>query len=54
MISLSTIVFNCMSQDREVDGEIELVILASDGLWDVVPNEVIISVAFDVLIFSFL
>lgn len=27
-------------QEQEIDGEIELLVLASDGLWDVVPNEV--------------
>ena len=27
-------------QDQEVDEELELLVLASDGLWDVVPNEV--------------
>ena len=27
-------------QDQEIDGELEFLILASDGLWDVVPNEV--------------
>ncbi|KAL6842567.1 hypothetical protein ACP4OV_027411 [Aristida adscensionis] len=26
-------------QDQEIDGESEFLILASDGLWDVVPNE---------------
>ncbi|RLN25164.1 putative protein phosphatase 2C 7 [Panicum miliaceum] len=26
-------------QDQEIDGELEFLILASDGLWDVVPNE---------------
>lgn len=29
-----------MSQDQEVDQEIEMLVLASDGLWDVVANEV--------------
>ena len=29
-----------ISQDREIDEEIELLVLATDGLWDVVPNEV--------------
>lgn len=29
-----------MPQDQEVDQEIELLVLASDGLWDVVANEV--------------
>lgn len=28
-------------QDLEIDEEFELLVLASDGLWDVVPNEVI-------------
>ncbi|CAK9187732.1 unnamed protein product [Ilex paraguariensis] len=27
-------------QDQEIDEELELLVLASDGLWDVVPNEV--------------
>ena len=27
-------------QEQEIDGELEFLILASDGLWDVVPNEV--------------
>ncbi|GMP24723.1 hypothetical protein CsSME_00001894 [Camellia sinensis var. sinensis] len=27
-------------QDQEIDAEFELLVLASDGLWDVVPNEV--------------
>lgn len=27
-------------QDQEIDGELEFLILASDGLWDVVSNEV--------------
>jgi hypothetical protein len=27
-------------QDQEIDGELDFLILASDGLWDVVPNEV--------------
>lgn len=27
-------------QDLEIDGDVEFLILASDGLWDVVPNEV--------------
>ncbi|PAN29665.1 hypothetical protein PAHAL_5G242700 [Panicum hallii] len=26
-------------QDQEIDGELDFLILASDGLWDVVPNE---------------
>lgn len=29
-----------MFQDQEIDEEVELLVLASDGLWDVVPNEV--------------
>lgn len=29
-----------MFQDQEIDEELELLVLASDGLWDVVPNEV--------------
>lgn len=29
-----------MLQEQEVDEELELLVLASDGLWDVVPNEV--------------
>ncbi|XVF53428.1 hypothetical protein PTKIN_Ptkin05aG0098800 [Pterospermum kingtungense] len=32
-------------QDREIDEEIELLVLASDGLWDVVPNEDAVSLA---------
>ncbi|KAJ8554325.1 hypothetical protein K7X08_025003 [Anisodus acutangulus] len=32
-------------QDQEVDEELELLVLASDGLWDVVPNEDAISLA---------
>lgn len=28
-----------MFQDQEIDEELELLVLASDGLWDVVPNE---------------
>lgn len=27
-------------QEQELDDELELLVLASDGLWDVVPNEV--------------
>lgn len=27
-------------QDQEIDEEFDLLVLASDGLWDVVPNEV--------------
>ncbi len=27
-------------QDQEIDEELELLVLASDGLWDVVPNDV--------------
>lgn len=30
----------CTSQEQEIDDEMELLVLASDGLWDVVPNEV--------------
>lgn len=30
-----------MLQDQEVDQDVDLLVLASDGLWDVVPNEVI-------------
>ncbi|KAK1269595.1 putative protein phosphatase 2C 52 [Acorus gramineus] len=29
-----------LSQEDEVDKELEFMVLASDGLWDVVPNEV--------------
>lgn len=29
-----------LSQDQVIDEEFELLVLASDGLWDVVPNEV--------------
>ncbi|KDP22154.1 hypothetical protein JCGZ_25985 [Jatropha curcas] len=32
-------------QDQKVDGEFELLVLASDGLWDVVPNEDAVSLA---------
>ncbi|OMO99628.1 phosphatase 2C (PP2C)-like protein [Corchorus capsularis] len=32
-------------QDKEIDEEIELLVLASDGLWDVVPNEDAVSLA---------
>ncbi|VVA11262.1 PREDICTED: probable phosphatase 2C [Prunus dulcis] len=32
-------------QDQEVDEEFEFIVLASDGLWDVVPNEVAVEVA---------
>ncbi|CAN4085765.1 unnamed protein product [Withania somnifera] len=32
-------------QDQEIDEELELLVLASDGLWDVVPNEDAISLA---------
>ncbi|CAI9774175.1 unnamed protein product [Fraxinus pennsylvanica] len=32
-------------QEQEIDQELELLVLASDGLWDVVPNEDAISVA---------
>ncbi|KAK6121830.1 hypothetical protein DH2020_044443 [Rehmannia glutinosa] len=32
-------------QDLEVDQELELLVLASDGLWDVVPNEDAVSIA---------
>lgn len=32
-------------QEQELDGEFELLILASDGLWDVVPNEDAVSLA---------
>lgn len=32
-------------QDQEIDEEIELLVLASDGLWDVVPNEDAIALA---------
>ncbi|KAL2542209.1 putative protein phosphatase 2C 76 [Abeliophyllum distichum] len=32
-------------QDRKVDQDLELLVLASDGLWDVVPNEDAISLA---------
>lgn len=27
-------------QDQVIDEELELLVLASDGLWDVVPNDV--------------
>lgn len=32
-------------QEQEVDNEMELLVLASDGLWDVVPNEDAVSLA---------
>ena len=32
-------------QDQEIDEELELLVLASDGLWDVVPNEDAVSLA---------
>uniref|UniRef100_A0A2N9GIV1 PPM-type phosphatase domain-containing protein n=1 Tax=Fagus sylvatica TaxID=28930 RepID=A0A2N9GIV1_FAGSY len=32
-------------QDQEIDEEIELIVLASDGLWDVVPNDDAVSLA---------
>ncbi|KAJ0043626.1 hypothetical protein Pint_17661 [Pistacia integerrima] len=32
-------------QDQEIDEEFELLVLASDGLWDVVPNEDAIALA---------
>ncbi|XP_042057450.1 probable protein phosphatase 2C 76 [Salvia splendens] len=32
-------------QDLEVDQDLELLVLASDGLWDVVPNEDAVSIA---------
>ncbi|MBA0679840.1 hypothetical protein Goari_011586, partial [Gossypium aridum] len=32
-------------QDKEIDEEFELLVLASDGLWDVVPNEDAVSLA---------
>ncbi|GMJ14965.1 hypothetical protein like AT5G53140 [Hibiscus trionum] len=34
-------------QDKEIDEEFELLVLASDGLWDVVPNEDAISLALE-------
>ncbi|KAF2315496.1 hypothetical protein GH714_039947 [Hevea brasiliensis] len=32
-------------QDQKIDEEFELLVLASDGLWDVVPNEDAVSIA---------
>ncbi|MGV7468005.1 hypothetical protein PJI21_28910, partial [Mycobacterium kansasii] len=32
-------------QEQEVNEELELLLLASDGLWDVVPNEDAVSIA---------
>lgn len=32
-------------QEQDVDEELELLVLASDGLWDVVPNEDAVSIA---------
>ncbi|GKU89143.1 hypothetical protein SLEP1_g3325 [Rubroshorea leprosula] len=34
-----------ISQDQEIDEDLELLVLASDGLWDVVPNEDAVSLA---------
>lgn len=34
-------IYQIILQDQEIDQELELLVLASDGLWDVVPNEVI-------------
>jgi len=34
-------VFFSLFQEQKIDQEFELLVLASDGLWDVVPNEVI-------------
>lgn len=36
--NMSKVVFSF--QDQKIDEEFELLVLASDGLWDVVPNEV--------------
>ncbi|KAH8487583.1 hypothetical protein H0E87_026235, partial [Populus deltoides] len=32
-------------QEQKIDQEFELLVLASDGLWDVVPNEDAVSIA---------
>jgi len=29
-----------LGQEQEINDELEFLIIASDGLWDVVPNEV--------------
>lgn len=34
-------------QEEEITDELEFLILASDGLWDVVPNEVCFSLRLD-------
>lgn len=39
-------------QDQEIDEEFELLVLASDGLWDVVPNEVKILYIFHLVALS--
>ncbi|XP_022875103.1 probable protein phosphatase 2C 76 [Olea europaea var. sylvestris] len=38
-------IYQIILQDQEIDQELELLVLASDGLWDVVPNEDAISLA---------
>ncbi|KAK2654140.1 hypothetical protein Ddye_013996 [Dipteronia dyeriana] len=40
-------------QDQEIDEEIELLVLASDGLWDVVPNDVSLSLSKNVVLVFF-
>ena len=38
---MNTFICLCLFiQDLEIDHEAEFLVLASDGLWDVVPNEV--------------
>jgi hypothetical protein len=32
--------FFFLGQEQEINDELEFLIIASDGLWDVVPNEV--------------
>lgn len=48
---LSTIEVLCdpllFCQEQEIDDELEFLILASDGLWDVVPNEVSLLLCID-------
>jgi serine/threonine protein phosphatase PrpC len=38
--SIFVTVFYCYLQEEVVDGSLEFLILASDGLWDVVTNDV--------------
>lgn len=41
-----------MLQDQEVDQDLELLVLASDGLWDVVANEVFLLMGHSSIIFN--